>query len=61
MDKFLGNTGSGYVIRRILRRAIRYGYTNLDIKEPFLYKLVEKVSDKYYDVYPSLRNSTKLY
>ena len=49
------NTGSGYVIRRILRRAIRYGYTNLDIKEPFLYKLVEKVSDKYYDVYPSLK------
>ena len=49
------NTGSGYVIRRILRRAIRYGYTNLDIKAPFLYKLVEKVSDKYYDVYPSLK------
>jgi alanyl-tRNA synthetase len=51
-----GNTGSGYVIRRILRRAIRYGYTNLDIKEPFLFKLVEKVSDKYFDVYPSLKN-----
>ena len=51
-----GNTGSGYVIRRILRRAIRYGYTNLDIQEPFLFKLVEKVSDKYFDVYPSLRN-----
>ena len=51
-----GNTGSGYVIRRILRRAIRYGYTNLDIHEPFLFKLVEKVSDKYFDVYPSLRN-----
>jgi alanyl-tRNA synthetase len=50
------NTGSGYVIRRILRRAIRYGYTNLDIQEPFLFKLVEKVSDKYFDVYPNLRN-----
>ena len=50
------NTGSGYVIRRILRRATRYGYTNLDIQEPFLFKLVEKVSDKYFDVYPSLRN-----
>ena len=50
------NTGSGYVIRRILRRAIRYGYTNLDIQEPFLFKLVEKVSEKYFDVYPSLRN-----
>ena len=51
-----GNTDSGYVIRRILRRAIRYGYTNLDIQEPFLFKLVKKVSDKYFDVYPSLRN-----
>ncbi|MBT4517929.1 MAG: alanine--tRNA ligase [Cryomorphaceae bacterium] len=51
-----GNTGSGYVIRRILRRAIRYGYTNLDIHEPFLFKLVEKVTDKYDDIYPSLRN-----
>jgi alanyl-tRNA synthetase len=51
-----GNTGSGYVIRRILRRAIRYGYTNLDIQEPFLFKLVEQVSEKYFDVYPSLRN-----
>jgi len=50
------NTGSGYVIRRILRRAIRYGYTNLDIHEPFLFKLVEKVTDKYDDIYPSLRN-----
>ena len=51
-----GNTGSGYVIRRILRRAIRYGYTNLDIQEPFLFKLVEQVSEKYFNVYPSLRN-----
>ena len=51
-----GNTGSGYVIRRILRRAIRYGYTNLDIQEPFLFKLVEQVSEKYFHVYPSLRN-----
>ncbi|MDC1034672.1 alanine--tRNA ligase [Flavobacteriaceae bacterium] len=51
-----GNTGSGYVIRRILRRAIRYGYTNLDIQEPFLFKLVEQVSEKYFKVYPSLRN-----
>jgi len=34
------NTGAGYVIRRILRRAIRYGFTFLDKKEPFIYKLV---------------------
>ena len=35
------NNGAGYVIRRILRRAIRYGFTFLDQKEPFIYKLTE--------------------
>jgi alanyl-tRNA synthetase len=34
------NTGAGYVIRRILRRAIRYGYQSLHIKEPFMYQIV---------------------
>ena len=34
------NTGAGYVIRRILRRAVRYGFTFLDLKEPFIYRLV---------------------
>jgi len=34
------NTGAGYVIRRILRRAVRYGYQNLQLKEPFLWKLI---------------------
>ncbi len=34
------NNKAGYVIRRILRRAVRYGYTFLDIKEPFIHKLV---------------------
>ena len=34
------NTGAGYVIRRILRRAIRYGFTFLDTKQPFMYRLV---------------------
>ena len=35
------NNGAGYVIRRILRRAIRYGFTFLQTKEPFIYQLVE--------------------
>jgi len=35
-----GNTGAGYVIRRILRRAIRYGYQTLNLKEPFMYRIV---------------------
>ncbi len=35
------NTGAGYVIRRILRRAVRYAFTFLDAKEPFMYQLVE--------------------
>ena len=48
------STGPGYVIRRILRRAIRYGYTNLDIHEPFIYKLVDNVVQKYSSLYPNL-------
>ena len=34
------NNKAGYVIRRILRRAVRYGYNNLGMEEPFMYKLV---------------------
>ena len=41
-----GNTGRGYVIRRILRRAVRYGYQTLELDEPFLYRLVQPLVDK---------------
>ncbi len=49
-----GNVGQGYVIRRILRRAVRYGYTTLDIKEPFLCRLVPTVIKSLGGVFPEL-------
>ncbi|MAL17126.1 MAG: alanine--tRNA ligase [Balneola sp.] len=49
-----GNDGRGYVIRRILRRAIRYGWDVLDFKEPFFYKLVEVLADQFEDVFPEI-------
>jgi len=48
------NTGAGYVIRRILRRAIRYGYTFLDLKEPFIHTLVDRLEDQMGAVFPEL-------
>ncbi|QOI97947.1 MAG: alanine--tRNA ligase [Flammeovirgaceae bacterium] len=50
------NTGAGYVIRRILRRAVRYGFTFLNFKEPFLYKLVPVLSHQLKDVFPELES-----
>ena len=49
------NTGAGYVIRRILRRAIRYGFTFLNQKEPFIYKLVETLSAQMGDAFPEIK------
>ncbi|WP_179319308.1 alanine--tRNA ligase [Winogradskyella helgolandensis] len=49
------NTGAGYVIRRILRRAVRYGFTFLDKKEPFIYRLVDVLSKKMGDAFPELK------
>ncbi len=46
---------AGYVIRRILRRAVRYGYTYLGLREPFLYKLVPQLADQFADVFPELK------
>jgi alanyl-tRNA synthetase len=48
------NTGAGYVIRRILRRAVRYGFTFLNFKEPFIYKLVAVLADQLKDVFTEL-------
>ncbi len=50
------NTGAGYVIRRILRRAVRYGFSYLNFKEPFLYRLVPLLGLQLKDVFPELHN-----
>ncbi len=55
-----GNTGAGYVIRRILRRAIRYGFTFLDTKEPFIYKLVDTLSKQMGESFPELKSQKNL-
>ncbi|HHP7240054.1 MAG TPA: alanine--tRNA ligase [Cyclobacteriaceae bacterium] len=50
------NIKAGYVIRRILRRAVRYGYTFLEFKEPFLFEMIPIVSTLYGDVFPEVRD-----
>ena len=50
------NNKAGYVIRRILRRAVRYGYTNLGIEEPFIYKLVPVLAQSMGHQYPELHS-----
>ncbi|MBL3657334.1 alanine--tRNA ligase [Fulvivirga sediminis] len=49
------NTGAGYVIRRILRRAVRYGYTFLKQDAPFIYELVAILVEQFHDVFPELK------
>jgi alanyl-tRNA synthetase len=48
------NTGAGYVIRRILRRAARYGFSYLNFKEPFLHRLVPLLAAQMKDAFPEL-------
>jgi alanyl-tRNA synthetase len=50
------NNKAGYVIRRILRRAVRYAYNNLEMEEPFLFRLVPALADVMGDTYPELRS-----
>ncbi len=54
------NTGAGYVIRRILRRAVRYGYTYLDQKKPFIYMLVSVLAEQMGEVFPELKEQQSL-
>jgi alanyl-tRNA synthetase len=48
------NNKAGYVIRRILRRAVRYGYTFLGFRDPFIYQLVAVLADQYKDFFDEL-------
>jgi alanyl-tRNA synthetase len=54
------NVKAGYVIRRILRRAVRYGYTFLGFTEPFLCRLVPQLIEDMGDAYPELKAQQKL-
>ncbi len=48
------NTGAGYVIRRILRRAVRYYFSYLDVKDPLLFKLISLIAEQFKNVFPEL-------
>jgi len=54
------NTGAGYVIRRILRRAIRYGFTFLDQKEPFIFKLIQTLTSQMGEAFPELKSQQNI-
>ena len=54
------NTGAGYVIRRILRRAVRYGFTFLDQNEPFIFRLVNVLVQKMGKAFPELKEQKQL-
>lgn len=52
------NNKAGYVIRRILRRAVRYGYSTLQLKEPFLNELSQSVIVEYKDIFKNLSSQS---
>lgn len=49
------NEGRGFVVRRILRRAVRYGWDRLGFKKPFMFQLVPVLADQFSDVFPELK------
>lgn len=53
------SNGAGYVIRRILRRAVRYGYTYLNFNEPFLTKLIPILIEQFGEVFPEVKAQEK--
>ncbi len=53
------STGAGYVVRRILRRAVRYGYSFLNIQEPFIYTLIPTLADSFDTIFPEVKAQEK--
>jgi len=53
--QMMSSNGAGYVIRRILRRAVRYYYSFLDVKEPLIHQLIPMLADEFSDVFPELK------
>lgn len=54
------SNGAGYVVRRILRRAVRYAYNFLDINEPFIFKLVDVLVNQFEEDYPEIKSQKTL-
>ena len=54
------NNGAGYVIRRVLRRAVRYGYTFLGFTEPFVYRILPVLVQEMGEQYPELKSQQEL-
>lgn len=54
------NTGAGYVVRRVLRRAIRYGFSQLGMKEPFIHEVAQKLIEEMGGHYPELNKNKQL-
>lgn len=59
-DQLPSNNKAGYVIRRILRRAVRYGYTFLNLNEPFLHELVPVLAGQYKGFFDELESQKDL-
>ena len=55
-----GNSGAGYVIKRILRRAVRYGYSFLDLDRPFLNELVQVLASEMGETFPEITKQQDL-
>ena len=55
-DQLPSNTGAGYVVRRILRRAVRYGYTFLDLQKPFLFNFVDTLGSTFHEVFSEIND-----